>query len=147
MAGKNVILLEDDMAANVTLTKLLSSNGYIVWSCNNVIQATELFKQKSELVDCIITDLNLSSFGLEECANDPDVPVLTGWVWLYKICLPQEKVPVIIFSAFIDELTERIALSSDETEKLFYKSVVTLSKASSNAWSELLNKLNNMTGG
>lgn len=74
-----------------------------IYKANSIVENTPLGELK-----CIITDLNMSPRGLsDEEKQKTQGAVLTGWVWVNKYVLKDDrfkKTHIIIYSAFIEEL-------------------------------------------
>ena len=118
-----ILFLEDDHALNASKTAQFIASGLEVISCHRIDQAIEKFEKYKDKIKCIVTDLNMRSFGLKDYAQDQDIPTLSGWIWLYRYILSDApNIQVVVFSDFIEDLETRIEKTSDEEEKLAFAS-------------------------
>ena len=88
--GDECILIVDDESSLVNLVKkMLESLGYCVMSATNPVEALEIFKKNSNLINLIITD--------------KDMPGMTGPQLSNKIKTIKADVPVILTTGFLDQ--------------------------------------------
>lgn len=113
---KKIMILDDNL---YTAEALLEDIDTVLRSHGihdiEVIAATDIYEANSivenassEELKCIITDLNMSPRGLsDEEKQKTQGAVLTGWVWVNKYVLKEDKFKkthIIFYSAFIKEL-------------------------------------------
>lgn len=109
MNNKIIIYLEDDANMRHHTTSMLEDIGYKVENFRRIDQIKELFFERMNDVECIITDLNMDDEWLEEYQNESDGGMLSGWVWLQRFVYPYvPNMPTIIYSGYIQYLNEHL---------------------------------------
>ena len=82
--SKIIIYLEDDASMRNHTTNLLKEEGYNVEDFRRIDQVKEMFNEKANDIECIITDLNMDDEWLGEYQVESDGGMLSGWVWLQR---------------------------------------------------------------
>jgi PAS domain S-box-containing protein len=96
--GTERILLIDDEAVIVKIIKqMLERMGYQVYSCTSSIEALEIFKNKPDIFDLIITDLAMPNMSGDKLSTE-----------LLKI---HPGIPIILCTGFSDKIDDDRALS------------------------------------
>jgi len=105
-----ILLLEDDASVAEALEGILQDLGHDVLYAYEIYEADEHLE--NEKIDFIISDLNMSSAGLNESElTEAEEGALSGFVWLknhvYKV-MPELRKNTIIFSAFSEHLNDHL---------------------------------------
>jgi len=96
--GTENILFVDDEASIIKLAaRILERVGYTITGKTNCIEALELFTQKPDGFDLVITDMAM--------------PIMTGTEFAKKILKIQPDIPIIICSGFSENVDSKIAKS------------------------------------
>lgn len=98
--SEKILLLDDEPSIAESSRMLLSSIGYKVTSMTNSLKALELFKQKPNDFDLIITDLMM--------------PQMSGVIFSEEIRHIRKEIPIIICSGYDKEST----LSKNKNESI-----------------------------
>jgi len=123
---KRILFVEDNLRELADCQKELESDGFECHTARGISDAEELLKKYK--YDCLIIDLNMDNTYLpNEFKKETEGGSLTGWVWLYRVVKPnqlvEDSVKFIIYSAFIEELRERIYNPDCQHEEhLFFNS-------------------------
>ena len=107
--SKIIIYLEDDASMRNHTTNLLKEEGYNVEDFRRIDQVKEMFNEKANDIECIITDLNMDDEWLGEYQVESDGGMLSGWVWLQRfVYTVSPDMPTIIYSGYIEYLKEHL---------------------------------------
>jgi len=87
--GKRILVIDDDAAMLMAVSKVLHHGGAIVQSAASVAEAIALLEVKNQPFDAVLTDLRM--------------PVTSGKMILSLMKSTRPKVPVIIMSAYWTE--------------------------------------------
>jgi hypothetical protein len=121
---KKILFVDDNLRELENGQKELKSAGFECDTARGISDAEELLK--ADKYDCLIIDLNMDNTHLpDEYKGETDGGALTGWVWLYRVVKPLlsagPSTKFLIYSAFIDELEERIKSSDcQHDERVFF---------------------------
>jgi diguanylate cyclase (GGDEF)-like protein len=97
MGGKvKILIAEDDEITQLILQKLLEREGYKVILTNNGLEAWNVFQQKREEIDMVITDWLMPKMdGLELCKKIRNLDV-SHYVYLIFITVRERREDVVI---------------------------------------------------
>ncbi len=146
MKKKIIIYLEDDANMRKHTTSMLKESGYNVEDFRRIDQIKEIFQDKMNDIECIITDLNMDDEWLGEYQNESDGGMLSGWVWLQRFVYPYvPNMPTIIYSGYIQYLNEYLK-ENGEPDLLKKDYIKCVEKGSGNdeGFSGLQETLNNL---
>jgi hypothetical protein len=123
---KKVLFIDDNLRELENGQKELKSAGFECDTARGISDAGELLRIGE--YDCLIIDLNMDNTHIpDEYKGETDGGALTGWVWLYRVVEPSAlagpSARFLIYSAFIDELEERInSPDCQQDERAFFNS-------------------------
>jgi hypothetical protein len=107
----NILLLEDRGSVSYYLIDFLSSEGHRVFQALSINDAKSVYNKHGKEIDCIITDLNMSSMGLtEEQAIQTCAGLLSGWIWVKEYVFPSHpemRKRTAIYSDYLANLKEK----------------------------------------
>jgi CheY-like chemotaxis protein len=94
MAGKKILLVEDESITRASLGDLLRRQGYNITEARNGAEASELFQSRP--FDLVITDLVM--------------PEMNGFKLIAKVHSKSPKTPVILITAYLSPQSGKAVL-------------------------------------
>ena len=78
---ETILLVEDDETVRELAVEILTINGYTVVEARNGVEALDIYKEKSDEIDMLVTDVVMPQMGGKELAEKlaviaPDLKVL-----------------------------------------------------------------------
>jgi hypothetical protein len=108
----NILVLEDRGSVSYYLVDFLENEHHSVYHAMSINDAKSLFNDHADHIDCIITDLNMSSAGLTgEETNQTCAGLLSGWIWLCNYVYkshPDMRKRTAIYSDYLANLKEKV---------------------------------------
>ncbi|HSJ01837.1 MAG TPA: response regulator [Verrucomicrobium sp.] len=86
LAGKNILVIDDDQAMLLAVSKVLARGGATVQSAGDAAEATKIISDAASSFDAVLTDLRM--------------PVMSGKFLLSMIRSTHPEIPVLIMSAY-----------------------------------------------
>lgn len=103
--AKKILVVEDDNSIREIISELMSREGYDCLTASDGKEAIDLYNKSPE-VHLVLTDLSM--------------PRMNGVELVNKIREDDEKVPIIVFSGFIDRRA-MIKMIDNKISSCFYK--------------------------
>lgn len=125
--GELILFVDDEVPIAKIASQMIASLGYSVFSCTSSIEALELFREKSDIIDLVITDMTMPRLtGLDLAAHiseiRPDVPILlcTGYSdKIFPETARQKGVKEFFYKPFNKALlAEKIRMALEDSRRM-----------------------------